>query len=190
MYQTKARVLGNFTGVVDGESAFQKFCTNQPTVSTGTSAPVPVFTPGSAVNRTARVKGFPVPQVISSDLSVAGYYLKSAGNTDVGVISLPSFEPNTPAEMQAVIQTMLAEMKRDGKTKLIVDLQGNGGGIILNGYDAFRQLFPQTQEIVMARQRVQPGLTALATESSARTANFSATTSDIDTLSLVSTIVP
>jgi C-terminal processing protease CtpA/Prc len=64
--------------------------------------------------------------------------------------------------MQAVIQTMIAEMRRDGKTKLIVDLQGNGGGVILNGFDAFRQLFPQTQDVMFARQRMQPEYVALA----------------------------
>lgn len=59
----------------------------------------------------------------------AGYYLNGTANKDVGVLSFNSFEPNTPAEFQAVVQTMLAEMKRDGKTKLIIDLQGNGGGM-------------------------------------------------------------
>ena len=133
--------------------------------------------------RNLTAKGFPKPQVIASDLTSAGYYLTSDRNKDVGVLSLPSFEPSTPAEMQAVIQTMLMEMKRDGKTKLIVDLQGNGGGIILNGFDAFRQLFPQTQESMFARQRMSPAFKAIAQISSDRSANFSAT-SDPDTINI------
>jgi hypothetical protein len=183
VFETKARISGNFTGVVDGESAFQKFCTI-PVTAQVASVSQPSFKPGNAVNRTAQVKGYPKPQVISSDLTAAGYYLKSAANSDVGVLSLNSFAPDIPAELQAVVQTMLAEMKRDGKTKLIIYLQGNGGGIIVNGYDAFRQFFPQTQEIVFARQRAQPGFNALAQESSDQTSNFSATTSDFDTLNL------
>lgn len=184
VYETKARVPGNFTGVIDGTTAFQRFCTNPVVAQTATTAPAPAFQPGDAVNRTALVKGFPKPQVITSDLSASGYYLQSSANSDVGVLSFSSFEPNTPAEFQAVIQTMLAEMKRDGKTKLIVDLQGNGGGIIVNGFDAFRQLFPKTQDVLFAQQRAQPGYNALAQESSDRTANFNPATSDPNTLNL------
>ncbi|RDW57380.1 hypothetical protein BP5796_12830 [Coleophoma crateriformis] len=184
VYQTKARVLGNFTGVVDGESAWQKFCTNPKTTPSGATAPAPTFRPGDPLNSKAIPKGFPKPQVISSDLTAAGYYLQSTTNKDVGVLSFNSFEPNTPAEFQAVVQTMLAEMKRDGKTKLIVDLQGNGGGVILNGYDTFRQLFPKVQEVVYARQRVQTGFTALAQQTSDKARNFNPATSDIDTLGL------
>lgn len=72
------------------------------------------------------------------------------------------FAPNIPAEFQAVMQTMLAEMKRDGKTKLVVDLQGNGGGVIINGFDSFRQLFPATQDRVLARQRIGPTYSILS----------------------------
>jgi hypothetical protein len=183
VFETKARVPGNFTGVTDGESAFQKFCTN-PASTAGAPDPVPTFKPGDPLNSTVVAKGFPKPQVISSDLVAAGYYLKSAANSDVGVLSFNSFEPNTPAEFQAVVQTMLADMKRDGKTKLIVDLQGNGGGVILNGFDTFRQLFPQTQDVMYARQRVQPAYLALANISSSRAANFSATSSDANTISI------
>lgn len=180
VYKTMALIPGNFSGVTDGESAFQKFCTNPVAVQATTPAPPP-FQPGDAVNNTARLKGYPIAQVSSSDGQISGYYLKSQANSDVGVISMNSFEPNTPAEFQAVIQTMLAEMKRDGKTKLVVDLQGNGGGIVVNGYDSFRQLFPKTQDVLLSRQRVGPVYSTLAQLTSARFANFSvATSSDLD----------
>lgn len=110
--------------------------------------------------------------------------MKSAANSDVGVLSLSSFEPNTPAEFQAVVQTMFADMKRDGKTKLIVDLQGNGGGVILNGFDTFRQLFPQTQDVMLARQRVQPAFNSLATIISAISANVTNSTTDDTSIGL------
>jgi hypothetical protein len=171
-----ARIPGNFTGVTNGATAFQKFCGPQPVVAAPAAAPAPTFRPGDKLNNTLVLKGFPKAQVISSDGSASGYYLKSAVNSDVGVISLNSFEPNTPAEFQAVIQTMIAEMRRDGKSKLIVDLQGNGGGIILNGFDAFRQLFPQTQDVMLARQRISPVYSALAEVTTQRFRNFSAST--------------
>jgi hypothetical protein len=187
VYQTMARIPGNFTGVINGETAFQKFCTN-PTVVQAAQPAAPTFKPGDALNNTLTLKGFPKAQVIASDGSASGYYLKSQANSDVGVLFLPGFEPNTPAEFQAVIQTMLAEMRRDGKTKLIIDLQGNGGGIIVNGFDAFRQLFPQTQDIMFARQRIQPVYSTLVDVTTQRFANFSAerapTATDNDLLTI------
>lgn len=44
---------------------------------------------------------------------------------------------------QVVNTAFLNAAKAAGKTKLIVDVQGNGGGTILQGYDLFKQLFPQ-----------------------------------------------
>ncbi|CEJ92411.1 hypothetical protein VHEMI08066 [[Torrubiella] hemipterigena] len=49
-------------------------------------------------------------------------------------------------QFQAVIQDFLATAKHAGKTKIVIDLQSNRGGIISLGHDLFRQFFPQTQE--------------------------------------------
>ncbi|KAI9050054.1 hypothetical protein LZ554_006199 [Drepanopeziza brunnea f. sp. 'monogermtubi'] len=178
-YQTQALVPGNFSGVTDGATAFQKFCA--PPVATAPQAsPAPAnqalapmfragFRAGDPTNNNVRLKGYPIAQVSSSDGQISGYYLP---NSDVGVIAMNSFEPNTPAEFQAVMQTMLAEMKRDGKTKLVVDLQGNGGGIVVNGFDAFRQLFPTNQDQVLARQRYGPTYATLTQTVSDQFANF------------------
>ncbi|KAI6712197.1 hypothetical protein JHW43_005241 [Diplocarpon mali] len=172
VFQTMAMIPGNFSGVTDGASAFQKFCTKPVVTQAAPAAPAPqapIFRPGNATSNTARLKGYPIAQVSSSDGQISGYYLP---NSDVGVLAMNSFEPNTPAEFQAVMQTMLAEMKRDGKTKLVVDLQGNGGGIVINGFDAFRQLFPQTQDQVFARQRVGSTYAALTRAATDSLGNF------------------
>lgn len=161
---TVARVIGNLTGITDGESLYQKFCKG-PTV-----APINFLSP-SSINLTTSppftglpspsnitVVGYPKPQVVSSDLLVSGYYLNKTEYKDVGVLAIQSFNPGSPQEFQAVVQTMLAEMKRDGKNKLIIDLSINGGGSVLQGFDTFRQLFPTIQDQVMGRFRKQPGL--------------------------------
>jgi hypothetical protein len=100
-----AQVRGNFTGVTNGESAFQKFCTNPIPAAVAPAAPTPTFKPGDALQNNLVLKGFPKSQVIASDGSAAGYYLTNSSNTDVGVISLnllalkllqrcrPSFRP-------------------------------------------------------------------------------------------------
>lgn len=40
-----------------------------------------------------------------------------------------------------------------GKTKLIIDVQANGGGTILQGYDMFKQLFPSLDPYGASRFR-------------------------------------
>lgn len=86
--------------------------------------------------------GYPTPIEITDDAVVSGYYLNGTGYSDVAVISLLAFESESFSEFQAVAQKFFADAVRDGKTKLVVDLSANGGGYILQGYDLFRQLFP------------------------------------------------
>lgn len=86
--------------------------------------------------------GYPAPILITSDGIVSGYYLNGTGFEDVAVISLLAFESESIVEFQTVAQDFFAAAKRDGKTKLVIDLSANGGGYILQGYDLFRQLFP------------------------------------------------
>lgn len=54
--------------------------------------------------------------------------------------------PSIPAEFQRAVQILIEEAKAAGKTKLIVDVSANGGGLIFQGHDTFRQLFPQIQQ--------------------------------------------
>lgn len=147
-----ARVIGNFSGVIDGESFYQKFCTGPaPTAPSNSTPTVPTLPPTA----TTTAHGYPTPVVISSDQQVSGYFLDDdPAYEDVAVLSMVSFEPNFPVEFQSVIQTLISDAKAAGKTKLVIDLSSNGGGIILTGYDAFRQLFPQ---IVSKIFQVFPG---------------------------------
>ena len=43
-------------------------------------------------------------------------------------------DPSDSAEIQKTIQSTLAQCTTAGKTKLIVDLSANGGGLVFNGY--------------------------------------------------------
>ena len=137
-FPTVGQVIGDFSGVTDGESFYKKFCNPNPP-PTNTTTPTP--TPSATI-----VPGYPSPVVVSSDFIVSGYFLNSTENSDVAVLSMITFEPRIPREFQRVIQNFLADAKAAGKTKLVIDVSANGGGIILNGYDAFRQLFPQIEQ--------------------------------------------
>jgi hypothetical protein len=89
--------------------------------------------------------GYPYPVIKHSADFVAGYFLNDTGNEDVAVLSIPSYNaalPGQELEFQNVVQSFLSAAKQAGKTKLIIDLQANGGGIVDLGLDTFAQLFP------------------------------------------------
>ena len=125
MYTTTASVIGDFASVVDGESFYQKFCTGPK------PAPPAAISDGN-LKDALTASGYPTPQVKSSDGVVAGYFL-TGKYSNVAVLAMTSFEPKSPVEFQAVVQQFLAEAKKAGKTKLVVDLSANGGGFIFQG---------------------------------------------------------
>lgn len=93
--KTTARVVGNFSGITDGESFYAKYCTGSKPVTQVASPTVPGPTPTATStsaptgNLTAPPPlGYPTPVVIASDQSAAGYFLP---NTDVAVLSLLTY---------------------------------------------------------------------------------------------------
>ncbi|KAE8354716.1 hypothetical protein BDV28DRAFT_155975 [Aspergillus coremiiformis] len=165
VYRTTAQIQRNFTGVTDGQSMYEKFCTGptSTTTTTTTTSAAPQSTTPAAIKATP-APGYPDPEVISSDNVVSGYFLNSDRNSEVAVLSMLSFEPDTPAEFQAVLETFLRQAKAAGKTKLIVDLSANGGGYILQGYDTFRQLFPNIVQDGYTRFRHTEAFTTFANQ--------------------------
>jgi len=100
--------------------------------------------------------GYPTPIIATKDGTLGGYYLSGDGLDDVAVLSVLSFSPSSVVEFQTVAETFLADAKRDGKKKLVVDLSANNGGAILQAYDLFRQLFPKTVQVGLTRFRNNP----------------------------------
>lgn len=133
-----ARIKQPFTNVTDGASAYEVFCNPN---GFGSSAAAVASTAATQASNVT-IPGYPTPVIITDDAVVAGFYLDGEGYEDVAVIVLLAFESESPAEFQAVAQQFYDQAKADGKTKLVIDVQGNGGGYILQGYDFFRQLFP------------------------------------------------
>ncbi|CZR64528.1 uncharacterized protein PAC_14426 [Phialocephala subalpina] len=164
--QNKAAVIGNFTGVTDGNSFYQKFCVPTTTDAVASATATPSNTTTSATPTASTTSstvviatGYPLPVFITPDQQVAGYYLS---NSNVAVLAMISFEPTVPIQWQQVVDKFLAAAKADGKEKLVIDLAANGGGFILQGYDTFRQLFPQIVQDGNTRFRDTPELMALA----------------------------
>ncbi|KAH7351211.1 hypothetical protein BKA65DRAFT_605684 [Rhexocercosporidium sp. MPI-PUGE-AT-0058] len=174
--QNYAEVVGNFEGVVDGPSLYERFCTGPHRQAVNYAeeempqAPEPPPLPPTAKTP---AHGYPTPQIISSDQQVSGYFLNGTGYEDVAVLSMLSFSPSYPIEFQSVIQTLISDAKAAGKTKLVIDLSSNGGGNILTGYDAFRQLFPHIVQDGFSRLREHEAFKIMSTGISRYSANFS-----------------
>ncbi len=169
-YITTSTLLASFSGVTDGESFYQKFCTGPQSTATSNASSA-ASSSSSAPTATASFSttpapGYPKPQIISSDQVVSGYFLPTPYD-DVAVLAMVSFEPQSPPEFQYVVQTFLAMAKAAGKKKLVVDVSANGGGYILQGYDTFRQLFPHTVQYGYNRWREHEAFNIVAEQFSA-----------------------
>lgn len=92
----------------------------------------------------AAAPGFPAPVIAGPQNLINGFYIDAPGYEDVAVLQVPNFVGSSSAEVpfQALTQKFIPKALADGKTKLIIDLQANAGGTVLQGYDMFKQLFP------------------------------------------------
>ncbi|KAF2035474.1 hypothetical protein EK21DRAFT_107000 [Setomelanomma holmii] len=171
----------SFTGVTDGRSFFQKFCTGAITgVSTRSadskdkdadlpispSALGPVLTiPHDSYHTRNKRQVLPetgYPRAVAEDHNgvVAGYFLTGQGYADVAVLKIISFSnPESSGEtsfnngFQATVKDFLSQCKSQGKTKLIIDLRENGGGNTNLLLDTFMQLFPDLDPFSAQRYR-------------------------------------
>lgn len=100
VYRTTARIVGNFSGIVDGPSFAAKYLTGtKPVAEVATPTPTPT-TEGPATSSASPVPtptgnltappplGYPKPVVIASDQSAAGYFLP---DSDVAVLALLTY---------------------------------------------------------------------------------------------------
>ncbi|KAL9121300.1 MAG: hypothetical protein Q9187_002143 [Circinaria calcarea] len=172
LYLHEALVVGDFTNVNSGNAFYAKFCNglvkkqNRPAQ-------------GSArILKVRRPPGYPAPVKIHSDYLVGGYFLNDTRFSDVAVLSVLGFSPSKVyggQEFQLVLQEFLATAKAAGKTKLIVDVQANSGGVTSLGYETFLQLFPNIEPYGASVLRAHDGLNFIGQGISDRAQNISST---------------
>lgn len=167
-----------FSGVTDGKSFFQKFCTGSVSGVSASSqksqakivasprapGPVPTIPHGNYHTRNKRqiipTGAYPSAVAQASSGVVAGYFLSGTGYEDVAVLKIISFSNPDDAgetkfnnEFQATIKSFLSQCISKKKQKLIIDLRENGGGNTNLLIDAFMQLFPQLDPFSAQRYR-------------------------------------
>ena len=62
-------------------------------------------------------------------------------------MSMPSYDSPDVQLYQNIMRTFIRMSLKAGRTKMIFDLRGNGGGNAILGYDSFKQVFPQANQI-------------------------------------------
>jgi hypothetical protein len=152
-----------FDGVVDGATLFNLLeVPESPTSVSGSDDGADSGETNDATPLTSStistVSGYPTPIVLHPSGYTGGYFLN---DSKVAVLAMTAFADPTESEegnllQQKVIRQFLAACKAAGMLKLIVDLQGNGGGHIESGYDAFKQLFPTIEPFGATRFRHTP----------------------------------
>lgn len=116
----------------------------------------------SSRNDYVRVTGYPRdPVVVQDDLgeggSVSGYII-DVDDLKVGVLSIPTFltAPSGAGDAESfseAIADFITEAKDANVDKVVIDLSGNAGGVIFQGFDVFRRFFPNTEPTAAFRTR-------------------------------------
>lgn len=198
-----AIVSQNFDGVTDGDTAYQSFAPfadfldDTATVTSAAATESATATQEPSVTQTSSeaseptslptIPYFPYPVVKDDSDLIAGYYLNDTGYEDVAVLQITGFEPQTEndyyiTQFPAVLSDFLASATSDGKKKLIIDLQGNGGGVIDLGTDLFVQLFPNLHPNVKTNMRRTLGMDIIISSAAAEVdaVDANATIGDIE----------
>lgn len=175
------RPTADFTGVNTGEDFYQKFCNpaNAPPPTAGgggqPTTPVPTTPPGTMQPPEPAIPGFPMPAIRDSGANItAGYFLQGAGYEDTAVLSVLGFSPEGDFDIleyvvnfQKLTENFLAMCKQSGKQKLVIDVTGNGGGLVAAGFELYSQLFPGTPLFQANNMRLTDSMEQMAKISAA-----------------------
>lgn len=113
---------------------------------------------------------YPAPVAIHQHGYMSGYFLNDTeAHDDTAVLVLSSFMPSNdswikPTETAEVERTrkfiseFLDACAKAGRTKLVIDVSGNGGGLIFNAFEVYKSLFPTAKAWSGNRLRAHPAL--------------------------------
>jgi len=107
------------------------------------SSPATPATNGTVKTLPRLPQPYPAPVVVQKGLGnggfATGYFLNKSS---IAVLSIPSFDMEGPLGLtfQQFVTEFLKRSKAAGMKKLVIDLQGNGGGVIYEGFDLFKQV--------------------------------------------------
>ena len=166
-----AEVIGNFTGVDSPQAFYSRFCNltlnDTQEVLVSNSKTMQALRDARA-DKDNILKSYPAPAMAMDNQKLAGYFLNETGMEDVAILSIPIFSPGGGSailsEPQAFVEDFFNSCKEKGMTKLVVDVQGNQGGMRALGVDFFAQIFPDIEPSFLERIRAHESANIMGKE--------------------------
>ncbi|KAE8548931.1 hypothetical protein EYB25_009314 [Talaromyces marneffei] len=137
----------NFT---DGNELYTFICTSTQSSTTTSKRSTVVARVDTSSSTPSAPALYPVPVMKEAYNTIVGYYPDDAGLEDVAVLGVPTFETsgsNLPDDVLynfAITAEWFVQnaTQKDGKKKIIIDMQNNGGGVVVSGYALLSVFFP------------------------------------------------
>lgn len=164
-----ALLNGDFTGVVDGDSFYQKFLNatekdarSSASATESVESATPTASASDSATKITQIAHYPTPTVISEDGTLSGYVFDDPGFEDLAVLALRQMSETAGVSFQNSLTDYLDICRQQKKKNLILDLSGNPGGSVGLGYDTFKQLFPSLVPYGASNSRAHEGFELLA----------------------------
>ncbi len=93
-------------------------------------------------------KNYPAPLIEHDTQQIGAYFLDDTKLSDVAVLAFNTFSSDDAREVlefQSLVERFISYAKKQGKSKMIIDVSSNGGGSLFLGYDIFKQFFPTVE---------------------------------------------
>ncbi|KAI9890215.1 MAG: hypothetical protein M1814_004377 [Vezdaea aestivalis] len=136
--------------------------------SVGVSSPAAFSQTATSNAAEPTLQGFPYPVVKHPLNHASGYFLNDTGFTDVAIFNIVAFgsdESFRPGlSFQDTVSKFLVACSEAKKTRLIVDVRGNPGGLSLLGFDTFKQLFPKAPVNTTTRFRAHDAASTISSQ--------------------------
>ncbi|PLN86152.1 hypothetical protein BDW42DRAFT_182662 [Aspergillus taichungensis] len=157
--------VDEFEDITSGQSLFNTYCRGELSGYRLDSDKSKRDQPSECLLHTQDIPedGYPEPVAKDCEGIVAGYIIENPRGQALGVLKIFSFFPEgTPdTKIQNVVKKFVAEAKKQGVDKLILDLRENSGGSVELLLDVFMQLFPALTPFSAQRYRAQEGYTLI-----------------------------
>ena len=138
-----ARVKYDFTNIKSGQDLRSSYLLGDEAHKAVTPDPGDADELADVVEALDGPPGYPRPIRTYGSGSISGFYVNGTDYEHLAVLAISSFSGiGYPTDYQQAAAKFLDQAKRDGKTKLIIDLSANGGGMIQMAFSIFKMLFP------------------------------------------------
>ncbi|KAK1585862.1 peptidase S41 family protein [Colletotrichum navitas] len=156
-----ARIVEDFSGIGSGSDVHDRF------EVPGDDGRAEVRLNTSSRDFSPALEGYPTPFVLHEDRYISGYLFDGSPLEDTAVLAVNTFvtrnisraESSTalddPLDFIRVASDFVETSRRQRKSKLIIDLQSNGGGLVASAVALYAILFPEAGREAHMNMRVR-----------------------------------